>query len=122
MANSRKELDTTDCPIESSLAILAGRWKARILWELHLGRRRYGELRRTIDGVSEKVLTQQLRQLEQDGVVRRIELGGVPPRVEYELTAVGEALHPVMDALETWHRQRQGNSRRLETDPEPNRR
>ncbi len=106
MANSRKEIDTSDCPIESTLAIIGGRWKVRILWELHLGNRRYGELRRTLDGISEKVLTQQLRQLQDDGIVERIELGGVPPGVEYQLTPIGRALDPVMRAIDAWHRER----------------
>ena len=109
MANSRKEIEVTDCPIESALAIIGGRWKARILWELHCGKRRYGELRRSIDGVSEKVLIQQLRQLESDGVITRTDFGGTPPRVEYGLTPLGESLGPVMDAITAWSERRQAS-------------
>jgi DNA-binding HxlR family transcriptional regulator len=111
MGNSRKEIDTTDCPVEAALAVIGGRWKARILWELHLGVRRYGELRRAIDGVSGKVLIQQLRQLEDDGVVERHDLGGTPPRVEYSLTPLGESLGPVMDAMTAWGEQHRAQVR-----------
>ena len=101
MANSRKE--SSDCPVEAGLAVLGGRWKARILWVLwESGPSRYAQLRRAVDGITEKMLIQQLRELEHDGVIRRRNLGGVPPRVEYALTELGESLDPVMQALTEW--------------------
>ena len=101
MPNSRKE--SSDCPVEAGLAVLGGRWKARILWVLwESGPTRYGQLKRAVPGITEKMLIQQLRELEHDGVIRRRNLGGVPPRVEYALTDLGASLDPVMQALTEW--------------------
>jgi DNA-binding HxlR family transcriptional regulator len=89
--------------IEAALAIVAGRWKLRILFQLFGGRvRRFSELERALPGISQKVLNQQLRQLEQDGIVRRVAYAGSPPRVEYSLTPWGQALCPALDALLQW--------------------
>jgi DNA-binding HxlR family transcriptional regulator len=89
--------------VEEVLRILEGRWKLRILFQL-FGRkvRRFSELERAIPAVSQKVLTQQLRQLERDGIVRRVVYPQVPPKVEYALTDCGQALCPVLDALLKW--------------------
>ena len=101
MANSRKEV--LDCPVESALAVLGGRWKAQILWNLlYEGPLRYGQLKRAVPGVAETVLIRQLRELESDGVIERHELKGVPPAVEYALTPLGESLRPVMEAMLDW--------------------
>jgi DNA-binding HxlR family transcriptional regulator len=89
--------------IEAALAIIAGRWKLRILFQLFGGRRqRFSELERALAGVSQKVLNQQLRQLEQDGIVRRVAYAESPPRVEYSLTTWGQSLCPALDALLQW--------------------
>ena len=89
--------------IEAALAIIAGRWKLRILFQLFGGRvQRFSELERALSGISQKVLNQQLRQLEQDGIVRRVAYAESPPRVEYNLTAWGQALCPALDALLQW--------------------
>jgi DNA-binding HxlR family transcriptional regulator len=89
--------------IEAALAIIAGRWKLRILFQLFGGRvQRFSELERAVSGISQKVLNQQLRQLEQDGLVRRVAYAESPPRVEYSLTAWGQAVCPALDALLTW--------------------
>ena len=89
--------------IEAALAILAGRWKLRILFQLFGGRvLRFSELERALSGVSQKVLNQQLRQLEQDGIVRRVAYAESPPRVEYSLTSWGQSLCPALDALLRW--------------------
>ena len=89
--------------VEEVLSILEGRWKLPILFQLFGGKiRRFSELERAIPAVSQKVLTQQLRQLERDGIVRRVVYAQVPPKVEYALTDWGQALCPVLDALLKW--------------------
>jgi len=89
--------------VEEVLRILEGRWKLVILFHLFGGKvRRFSELRRAIPAVSEKMLIQQLRQMERDGVVRRFVHHQVPPKVEYSLTDWGQALCPALDALLTW--------------------
>jgi len=89
--------------VEEVLRILDGRWKLVILFHLFGGKvRRFSELRRAIPAVSEKMLIQQLRQMERDGVVRRFVHHQVPPKVEYSLTDWGQALCPALDALLTW--------------------
>jgi DNA-binding HxlR family transcriptional regulator len=91
-----------DCPAEITLAIIAGRWKLLILRQLLAGITRSGELRRSLKGISQKVLTQHLRELEKAGVVRRTVYAEVPPKVEYCLTPSGKTLKPVLDALHAW--------------------
>ena len=89
--------------VEAVLHILEGRWKLVILFHLFGGNvRRFSELRRAIPAVSEKMLTQQLRQMERDGIVRRVVHYQVPPKVEYSLTGWGQALCPALDALLKW--------------------
>ncbi len=88
---------------QNVIRVLEGRWKLVILFQLFGANvRRFSELERAIPGVSQKMLVQQLRQLEQDGVVARIVHAQVPPRVEYHLTEWGQALCPVLDKLLTW--------------------
>lgn len=89
--------------VEQALKLLEGRWKLVILFHLFGGRiLRFSELERAIPTISQKMLIQQLRQLEQDGIVRRIVHHQVPPKVEYGLTDWGQALCPALDALLTW--------------------
>jgi len=89
--------------VEEVLRILEGRWKLLILFHLFGGNvRRFSELRRAIPAVSEKMLIQQLRQMERDGIVRRFVHHQVPPKVDYSLTDWGQALCPGLDALLTW--------------------
>jgi DNA-binding HxlR family transcriptional regulator len=93
--------------IEGALRLLEGRWKLLILFKLFGGKTlRFSELERAIPGVSQKMLIQQLRQLEDAGVVRRIVHHQVPPKVEYELTGWGQDLCPALDALLTWAEKR----------------
>lgn len=89
--------------VQEALKVLEGRWKLSILFEL-FGRRtlRFSELERAIPGVTQKMLIQQLRDLERDGIVRRVVHPVVPPKVEYSLTAWGQALCPALDALLKW--------------------
>jgi len=94
--------------VEQALKILEGRWKLVILFHLFGGKvLRFSDLERTIPAISQKMLIQQLRQMEKDGVVRRIGHHQVPPKVEYSLTDWGQALCPALDALLTWAAQRE---------------
>ena len=91
--------------VQSAIALLSGRWKLQIVFELFgTERMRFSALERALASVSQKVLTQQLRALERDGVVERIVHAEVPPRVEYALTARGRALRPALLALREWIR------------------
>ena len=95
--------------VEDVLRILEGRWKLVILFQLFGGKvLRFSELERAIPGISQKMLIQQLRQMERDGIVRRIVHHQVPPKVEYGLTDWGQALCPALDALLTWASLREG--------------
>ena len=91
-----------NCPIEVTLDVIGGKWKCLILWHLRGRPYRPGELRRLIPNISEKMLTQQLRELEADGVVRREAFGEVPPRVEYSLSEHGRTLNGVLETLCGW--------------------
>ncbi|MFF4344165.1 winged helix-turn-helix transcriptional regulator [Kitasatospora sp. NPDC001540] len=91
-----------NCAVELSLSVIGGKWAVVVLAHLKEGVHRYGALRRRIPGVSEKVLVQRLRGLEAAGLVSRRSDGGVPPSVEYRLTAEGESLVPVLEALHAW--------------------
>jgi DNA-binding HxlR family transcriptional regulator len=85
------------------MAVLGGRWKLVILFHLFGGKvLRFSELERAIEGISQKMLAQQLRQLESDGLVQRVVYNQVPPRVEYALTDWGQAVCPVLDGFLTW--------------------
>jgi len=90
------------CPAETALRVLDGRWKLLILRELLNGTKRFSELHRSLAGVSHRTLTQQLRELEADGLVHREVYRQVPPKVEYSLTALGGTLKPVVDAMHDW--------------------
>jgi DNA-binding HxlR family transcriptional regulator len=96
-----------ECPVATTLSYVGGKWKPIILFELRDGPLRTGELTRRIPQVSAKMLTQQLRQLERDGVVQRKIHEQVPPKVEYSLTPLGRSLRPVMNALASWGKARQ---------------
>lgn len=92
----------THCPAEITLKAIGGKWKLLILRELLSGVSRFGELRRALSGISEKMLTQHLRELERDGLVSRTVYAQVPPKVEYSLTPSGKTLKPVIDGLHEW--------------------
>src|SRR5262245_52740493 len=106
MGSTDKKVSTPGCSIERvehALGILEGRWKLLILHHLLMRRpRRFSDLERAIPKVTQKMLIQQLRALEADGVVRRVVYPEVPPHVEYELTAAGVALTPALNALHDW--------------------
>ena len=95
--------DTAAADVAAVLALLEGRWKLRIVFHLFGGKvRRFSELERRIPGISQKMLAQQLRRLEADGLVQRTIHADVPPKVEYRLTAWGQRLCPVLDAMLRW--------------------
>jgi DNA-binding HxlR family transcriptional regulator len=91
------------CPVETGLELIGGRWKARILWKLYDNRTmRFGELRRGLPGITEKMLAQQLKELEHDQLIIRTQYPEMPPRVEYALSEFGRSLTPVLEALKAW--------------------
>jgi DNA-binding HxlR family transcriptional regulator len=90
------------CPAQRTLVLIGGRWKVPILYHLDQELRRFSELRRLLTPVTPKMLTQQLRELERDGLVRRKVYPQVPPKVEYSLTPAGRSLKPVIAAMCRW--------------------
>ena len=90
------------CPAEFTLSVIGGRWKIVILWQLFQGEKRFSELFRAMNGITQKMLTQQLREMEKDGIVDRKVYPQVPPKVEYSLTSLGKSLKPVVDAMCHW--------------------
>lgn len=93
-----------DCPIEATLGLIGGKWKALILDHLTEGALRFGELQRMMPKITPKMLTQQLRELEVDGLIVRHVYPVVPPKVEYELTKFGQTVLPILDAMCAWGR------------------
>ena len=93
---------TYACGLEAALDVIGGKWKTLILWSLHPSPRRFGELRRHVPGISEKMLIQQLREMEADGVVVRTVFEEVPPRVQYSLTPFGISLKEALTPLCEW--------------------
>src|SRR3982750_1675218 len=93
---------TVCCPVETAIEVIGGRWKVLILQELFAGTRRFSELHRALRGVSHRTLTQQLRELEAHGILRRKVHRQIPPKVEYSLTPVGETLRPVIGVMHDW--------------------
>lgn len=90
------------CPVETTLTLISDRWKVLILRDLLPGTKRFGELKRSIGHVTQKVLTAQLRAMEQSGLLTRKVYAEVPPRVEYTLTELGYSLKPILDAMQDW--------------------
>lgn len=90
------------CPVETTLMLIGDKWKVLILRDLMPGTKRFGELKKSIGNVSQKVLTAQLRAMEENGLVSRKVYAEVPPRVEYSLTELGRSLEPILDSLKNW--------------------
>lgn len=93
------------CPVETTLTLIGDKWKVLIIRDLLPGTKRFSELKRSIGSVSQKVLTSQLRAMEESGLVHREVYPEVPPKVEYSLTELGYSLLPILEALETWGNQ-----------------
>lgn len=90
------------CPVETTLTLIGEKWKVLILRDLMNGTMRFGELKRSVGNVSQKVLTAQLRAMEESGLLTRTVYAEVPPRVEYTLTDTGYSLKPILDAMQNW--------------------
>lgn len=98
--NITKELPA--CPVETTLTLIGDKWKVLILRDLLTGTKRFGELKKSVGNVSQKVLTAQLRAMEDSGLLTRMVYAEVPPRVEYTLTELGQSLKPILDAMLNW--------------------
>jgi DNA-binding HxlR family transcriptional regulator len=92
----------TNCPVEASLDLIGGKWKSIILFRVLEETRRFNELRRILPGLTQRMLTNQLRELEQDGLIMRKVYAEVPPKVEYSISEFGKTLEPVLLALKNW--------------------
>jgi DNA-binding HxlR family transcriptional regulator len=102
-------MDEDQCPVKTTLDVIGGKWKPLILYILKDGAVRFGDLRRSVPDVTQKMLTDRLRELEADGIVRRKVYPQVPPKVEYSLTVYGKTLAPILEAMAMWgtkHRRR----------------
>lgn len=94
--------DLPACPVETTLMLIGDKWKVLILRDLMPGTKRFSELKKSIGSVSQKVLTSQLRDMEEKGLISRKVYAEVPPRVEYSLTELGKSLSPILDAMREW--------------------
>lgn len=112
---SRKS-DHHGCPVQATIDVMSGKWKVQIIWHLSFGELRFAELRKKLAGISEKVQTDQLRQLEADGIVQRMSSGTVPPSVTYSLSAAGSELIPLMERLCDWGSRQYGIEPTLRRD------
>lgn len=101
------------CPVETTLMLISDRWKVLIIRDLLSGTKRFGELKKSVGNISQKVLTANLRSMEENGLVSRKVYAEVPPRVEYTLTDTGYSLKPVLDAMVEWGTSYQTKMQRL---------
>ena len=97
-----KKEELPDCPVATTVQLIGNKWKLLILRNLRMRPWRFNELKKNLEGISQKVLTDSLRSMEADGIVTRTVYPEVPPRVEYALSELGESMRPVMDAMEKW--------------------
>ena len=102
MSEQKSVKDLPACPVETTLTLIGDKWKVLILRDLMPGTKRFGELKKSIGNVAQKVLTAQLRAMEESGLLTRTVYAEVPPRVEYTLTELGKSLKPILDALWNW--------------------
>lgn len=100
--NNKNYENLPACPVETTLTLIGDKWKVLILRDLMPGARRFGELKKSVGNVSQKVLTAQLRDMEEGGLVNRKVYAEVPPKVEYSLTELGKSLKPILDSLQNW--------------------
>lgn len=102
MSETKAKNPLPACPVETTLTLIGDKWKVLILRDLMPGTKRFGELKRSVGNVSQKVLTAQLRDMEESGLVHREVYAEVPPLVEYSLTDLGKSLKPILDSLWVW--------------------
>ena len=102
MTNKKLPSNLPACPVEVTLLLLSNKWTILILRDLLTGTKRFGELKKSLSGVSQKVLTANLRSLEEKGIIEREVFPEVPPRVEYTLTDLGKTLEPIIDSMHAW--------------------
>ncbi|MGZ5243647.1 MAG: winged helix-turn-helix transcriptional regulator [Bacteroidia bacterium] len=95
---------TFHCALDITMNFIGGKWKSIVLWYLRKDKKRFGELKKQIPGITEKMLSMQLKELEQDGIVGRTVYAEVPPRVEYHLTEEGKTMLPLLEELAKWGR------------------
>jgi DNA-binding HxlR family transcriptional regulator len=95
-------LKPSPCPVTTTLSVIGGKWKPIILYTIGRETKRFGEIRKRIPIISQKMLTQQLRELEADGIIERKVYPVVPPKVEYALSAYGRTLEPILEAMKAW--------------------
>lgn len=108
-------VEISQCKVEEALEIMVGKWKPVILLHLlHEGTRRFSELKRSMPGITQKMLTKQLRELEDEDIIQRVVYPQVPPKVEYSMTDYGRSLGPILEAMHEWgenhvmHKQKMG--------------
>lgn len=104
IATKGSEFNPPFCPVEAGIDLMSGKWKGRIMWKLHFYQNtmRFGELRRALGNITEKMLSQQLRELESVNIIERKVYHEVPPKVEYSLTAFGKSMCPILDKFAEW--------------------
>jgi len=119
--NKRGDDTRTRCAVESVIGVIGGRWKCVVLFHLSHGTLRFGELRRELPNVTQRMLTLALRELEEDGLVQRTVYAEVPPRVEYALTPWGRSLGPILLAMREWGERYKRRLQELAPEPDPRR-
>ncbi|MBQ8825085.1 MAG: helix-turn-helix transcriptional regulator [Ruminococcus sp.] len=97
-----KKSELPACPVETTLMLIGDKWKVLIIRDLISGTKRFGELKKSVSGISQKVLTSNLRDMEENGLLTRKVFPEVPPRVEYTLTDLGHSMRPILDAMAEW--------------------
>lgn len=100
--NEKSNDNLPSCPVETTLMLIGNKWKVLIIRDLLTGTKRFGELKKSIGKVSQKVLTTQLRDMEESGLISRKVYAEVPPKVEYSLTELGKSLQPILNAMLQW--------------------
>lgn len=105
---AEKKEKGVSCPVETTLAVMAGRWKVLIIHQLVDGPKRFNQLQRELGAITHRTLTQQLREMEEDGLVIRTDYSEIPPRVDYTLSPRGMTLEPILIAMEEWAYQHGG--------------
>ena len=104
-----KKEELPDCPVATTVQLIGNKWKLLILRNLLARPWRFNELRKSLDGISQKVLTESLRSMESDGIIVRTVYAEVPPRVEYSRSELGETLRPILDAMQAWGQEYKDN-------------